>query len=88
MRRIADLTVALAIGLPSVAAYAQFGEATRNLMIEQRFKSADKDADGRLTLEEAKAGMPRVAKNFDRIDSDRKGHVTVEQIKKAAAEAL
>ena len=41
---------------------------------------ADPNHDGKLTLEEAKAGMPRVAKNFDRIDVDKKGYITLDQL--------
>jgi Ca2+-binding EF-hand superfamily protein len=48
------------------------------------FAAADKDSNGRLTLEEAKAGMPRIAANFDKIDKDKKGYVTIEQIKAIA----
>jgi Ca2+-binding EF-hand superfamily protein len=47
----------------------------------EAFKAADKDSDGKLTLPEATAGMPRIAKNFARIDKDKKGFVTLEQIK-------
>jgi Ca2+-binding EF-hand superfamily protein len=47
----------------------------------ETFKAADKDSDGKLTLPEATAGMPRVAKNFARIDKDKKGFVTLEQLK-------
>ena len=54
-------------------------------MIEERFKLADKNGDGKLTLEEAKAGMPRVAANFGRIDTQKMGYITVDQIKKMAA---
>jgi len=54
-------------------------------MIDKRFKEADKNKDGKLTLDEAKEGMPRVAKNFDQLDAERKGYVTIEQIKKAVA---
>ena len=57
----------------------------RDKDIEERFKAADKDHDGKLTLPEAKAGMPRVAKGFDKIDKDKKGYVTVDQIKAFAA---
>ncbi len=57
----------------------------RDVDIDARFKAADKNNDGHLTLEEAKAGMPRVAKGFDRIDVDRKGYVTADQIKAFAA---
>ena len=59
--------------------------AGQNQQIEARFKAADKNADGKLTLEEAKAGMPRVAAGFDKIDSDKKGYLTVEQIEAVAA---
>lgn len=58
-----------------------------------RFKKADKDGDGSLTREEAKA-LPRVSKNFDAIDADHDGTVTEEEIhnymtaKKKAAAAM
>jgi hypothetical protein len=68
-----------------VRAQAPTGAQKRDLEIEERFKAADKNHDGRLTLEEAKAGMPRVAMAFDRIDVDKKGYVTVDQIKAFAA---
>jgi Ca2+-binding EF-hand superfamily protein len=45
----------------------------------ERFKSADKDNDGTLTKDEAKA-MPRVAKNFDAIDADKDGTVSEKEI--------
>lgn len=48
---------------------------------EERFASADKNADGKLTLEEAKAGMPRIASNFKKIDTNNDGFVTIEEIK-------
>jgi Ca2+-binding EF-hand superfamily protein len=46
---------------------------------EAAFKKADKDSDGTLDKEEAK-GMPRVAKNFDAIDADKDGTVSMEEI--------
>jgi len=52
--------------------------------IDEKFAAADVNRDGKLTLEEAKAGMPRVAKNFDKIDADKKGYVTADQIKAMA----
>lgn len=48
---------------------------------EERFAAADKNADGKLTLEEAKAGMPRIASNFKKIDTNKDGFVTIEEIK-------
>ncbi len=49
--------------------------------LETRFKAADKNADGKLTLQEAKEGMPRIADAFSHIDIEKKGYVTLEQIR-------
>jgi Ca2+-binding EF-hand superfamily protein len=73
----AALTAVLALTAPVLA-------QTKKSDVEElasRFASADKDVDGKLTLAEAKAGMPRIAANFDKIDKDRKGFVTLEEIK-------
>jgi len=43
------------------------------------FQKADKDQDGTLDRTEA-AAMPRVAKNFEAIDTDRSGAVSLEEI--------
>lgn len=47
-----------------------------------RFKEADKNSDGKLSREEAKA-MPRIDKNFDAIDADKDGQVTPDEIRAA-----
>jgi hypothetical protein len=44
------------------------------------FKIADKDNDGTLDKEEPKA-MPHVAKNFDAIDTDKDGTVSLKEIR-------
>jgi Ca2+-binding EF-hand superfamily protein len=49
--------------------------------LETRFKAADKNADGKLTLQEAKDGMPRIADAFGHIDIEKKGYVTLDQIR-------
>ena len=49
--------------------------------IDQKAKAADKNADGKLTKAELEAGMPRIAKGFDMMDADKKGYVTVDQIR-------
>ncbi len=57
--------------------------------LEEAFKTADKDNDGTLTREEAKA-MPRVSRNFDAIDTNKDGTVSLEEVRgkaKQAAEA-
>jgi Ca2+-binding EF-hand superfamily protein len=53
--------------------------------IAERFQAADTNHDGKLTLEEVKAGMPRVAKVFSQIDVENKGYVTLAQIQAFAA---
>ena len=63
------------------ASRQQRNPAERAARLEQRFKEANKKGDGKLTLEEAQAGMPRVAK----IDKDKKGYVTLDEIKAALA---
>lgn len=59
-------------------------ESLKDRMIDQKFAAADKNHDGKLTFAEAQAGMPKVAANFDKIDSKKLGYVTLEQVKAAA----
>ena len=47
--------------------------------MEAQFKKADKNGDGMLDKEEAKA-TPRIAKNFDNIDADNSGTVSLAEI--------
>ncbi len=61
------------------------GDQSKLQKLEQRFKAANKAGDGKLTLEEAKAGMPFIGKNFNKIDKDHKGYVTMADIKAALA---
>jgi hypothetical protein len=49
--------------------------------LAQRFAAANVTHDGRLTRQQAQAGMPRIAENFDAIDIDRKGFVTLPEIR-------
>lgn len=86
MNKVQSVVWAVALlGALGVAPAIARADAKQDKEIEERFKAADKDKDGKLTLAEAKAGMPRVAKGFDKIDKDKKGYVTVEQIKAFAA---
>lgn len=78
------IAAALAAALISFAGPASAQSAAQ---IEAKFAAADKDGDGKLTLEEAKAGMPRVAANFSKIDKGGKGFVTVADIQQAMAAA-
>lgn len=51
---------------------------------EERFKAADKDGDGTLTKEEAAtAGLGRIVDNFERIDANRDGKITIDELRDA-----
>lgn len=47
-----------------------------------KLREADRDRDGRLSRTEA-AGLPVLAKHFDRIDGDRDGYLTREEFRTA-----
>ena len=68
----------IALALPAIA------ETSRDEQIDEHFAAADANHDGQLTLAEAQAGMPRVAANFDKIDADQSGTVTIAEIKALA----
>jgi Ca2+-binding EF-hand superfamily protein len=71
----------ISLGTASVAQTMTTSQANEVKQAEERFAAADKNADGKLTLEEAKAGMPRIASSFSKIDVEKKGYVTLDQIK-------
>jgi len=76
------LVSALVLGclvLSSDSARADIDAATL-ATLKSRFAAADKNGDGKLTREECEAGMPRIYKAFDRIDTDNKGTITLDQI--------
>jgi hypothetical protein len=50
------------------------------MTLKDRFAQANTTNDGHLTLDQAKAGLPRIAKNFAAIDKDNKGYVTLSDI--------
>jgi Ca2+-binding EF-hand superfamily protein len=83
-KRLTVLLVA-ALALGATAAFAQEGKKDRaekaKAEIEKRFNAADTDHDGKLSKDEAKAGMPKVYEHFDEMDSGKTGFVTLEQVK-------
>jgi len=83
-RQLISSIVAVAALAFVSAANAQTPTASQQNQIQEaqeKFTAADKNADGKLTLEEAKAGMPRIASNFKKIDTNNDGFVTMEEIK-------
>ena len=76
---IAAMSLLVVASAPTAA---QIGRPDAETVAKQ-FAKADKDGDGKLTLDEAKAGMPRVARRFDTLDKDKKGYVTLDELKGA-----
>jgi len=61
---------------PGAMAYPQGGGG-----LAQRFAAANVTHDGRLTRDQASAGMPMVARHFDEIDVDQKGYATLSEVR-------
>jgi len=49
--------------------------------MEQRFKEADANSDGQLSLDEAQSKMPRLAERFNTLDVDKNGLLSKEEIR-------
>jgi Ca2+-binding EF-hand superfamily protein len=54
--------------------------AERTARFEQRFKGADADGNGTISRAEAEKAMPRLARHFDRVDANKDGQVTRDEI--------
>jgi hypothetical protein len=76
----------LALPLLALPAYAATTPTTKpathtRLTMEQRFSQANDTHDGHLTEEQAKAGYRTIARHFAAIDKDKKGYVTLDDIR-------
>jgi Ca2+-binding EF-hand superfamily protein len=78
----------LVLALIAANAAAQDSDRARQVAAEmqKRFAAADKNGDGRLTKDEAQAGMPYVHKHFDQIDKAKQGSITLADIASFARE--
>lgn len=67
---------------PGNAASTNGGARVERMMaqVQGRFAAANTTQDGKLTREQAQAGMPMVAQHFDEIDTQKAGFVTLAQI--------
>ena len=77
-RTIAALTATLLAGF-AFAAHAGDSTQQGKGAPQERFKAADTNGDGKLSREEAKA-LPRIAEHFDKIDADKDGFVTPQEL--------
>lgn len=77
-------SVLLIAALGASAAIAQTPpeppKGDRAAKMQERIKAADKDGDGRISRAEAVA-LPRIAKHFDEIDTNKDGFITKEEMK-------
>ena len=76
--------VGFALVLASIAASTPAQDADRAKQMaaemQKRFAAADKNGDGRLSKDEAQAGMPYVYKHFDEIDKTHQGTISLAEI--------
>ena len=56
--------------------------------LQTRFVNANTTRDGKLTREQAQAGMPMVARHFDEIDTHHAGYLTLPQIEAFMAQRM
>jgi EF-hand domain pair/EF hand len=49
--------------------------------MEQRFKEADANSDGQLSLDEVQSKMPRLEERFSALDTDKNGLLSKEEIR-------
>ena len=50
--------------------------------MEERFKEADANTDGQLSLDEVQAKMPRLAERFNTLDADKNGMLSKDELKR------
>lgn len=74
-------TVSPAVAAPASTAPAASSSHPRRTM-DERFAAANTTKDGKLTLDQAKAGHLRaVARDFAMIDKTKRGYVTLDDVK-------
>ncbi|MEP7156427.1 MAG: EF-hand domain-containing protein [Betaproteobacteria bacterium] len=79
------ITLAAALIATTSMAFAEApadaGKGDRAQKMHERMKAADKNGDGKISREEAAASLPRIAKHFDDIDTNKDGQITKEEMK-------
>jgi hypothetical protein len=87
MRFLFPLLAACVLALPVQAQTSSTGSSTAkatmhgHLSTQQRFTNANTTHDGHLTLDQARAGYPSIARHFDAIDKDKRGYITEADIR-------
>lgn len=50
--------------------------------MEEKFKEADANSDGQISLDEAQSKMPKLAERFNTLDADKNGLLSKEELRK------
>lgn len=75
------LAAAMLVCLSGAALAQQSGRLEQfQARLAERFDAADQDKDGWVTRAEAEAGMPFVARHFDKMDPQAKGRLSRDDI--------
>lgn len=69
----------------SIDAMAQQPSAEQKQAALERLQAADANQDGFIDKTEADAKLPRVAKNFDKLDTNRDGRLSPEEFRAMAS---
>lgn len=72
----------LVISASACAQSERMAQAKQDM--QERLKAADTNGDGFIDRQEADAKLPRVAKNFDKLDADHDGKLSTGELKQAA----
>jgi Ca2+-binding EF-hand superfamily protein len=75
-----DVNKSGAISLTEIKAYLKQASKSIQEKGKDAFQSADKDKNGKLSREEAKA-WPKISRNFDKVDADKDGSVSEAEIR-------
>lgn len=89
MPKLSHYVVAATLLAVSATACAQRGDRTAQARqkMQERLKAADANQDGYIDRKEADAGLPRVAKNFDALDTDKDNRLSAAELQQAAQNA-
>lgn len=64
-----------------IATVREQRRAAMQAKFDARFKQADTNGDGQLSKDEVQAGMPFLARGFDRLDTNKDGELSLDEIK-------
>lgn len=85
MTRLAPSLLGTLLLFVSAASVAQSDRAAQMKQdMQERLKAADSNGDGFIDRQEAEAKLPRIAKNFDTIDTDHDGKLSPSELRHAA----